>query len=73
MNLTIDTLKKSIQIDYIENLDNKISAKLIKTITDDELDILLSCCRSFNQIQEKVYSKFNIHLEIEIEYFGEIP
>jgi UDP-N-acetylmuramate dehydrogenase len=25
-----------------------------------------------NQIQEKVYSKFNIHLEREIEYFGEI-
>jgi hypothetical protein len=24
-----------------------------ETITDDELDILLSCCRSFNQIQEK--------------------
>ena len=25
-----------------------------------------------NQIQEQVYSKFNIHLEREIEYFGEI-
>lgn len=25
-----------------------------------------------NQIQEKVFSKFNIHLEREIEYFGEI-
>jgi len=24
-----------------------------ETITDDELDILLSCCRSFNEIQEK--------------------
>ena len=62
MNLTIDTLKKSTQIDYIENLDNKISAKLIKTITDDELIEL-------NKELGLVLSRIS---EVMFDYLGEI-
>jgi hypothetical protein len=40
LNLTIDTMKKSKQIDLIEYSSNLISAKLQKKITDLELDEL---------------------------------
>jgi len=62
LNLTIDSLKKSQQIDFIEYSDKKISAKLEKKISDEDLNLL-------NIELKEILLKMN---NLEFDYINEI-
>ena len=62
LNLTIDSLKKSQQIDFIEYSDKKISAKLEKKISDEDLNLL-------NIELKEILLKMN---NFEFDYINEI-